>query len=283
MTIPGGDFRHDPRDAGLPVWAKRDTGPLNTYVPGPISSEPLVNSYHGDVRLIVSGLIFAAIIVYVLVKEQVGAIGTALGLVLLWSLYGVPVWLRGRIGLRVDGSRAEVHGLLRAVSFEGADVATVKQEFAGRSPDVRLGLRDGRKVMVVTSRLEKGHSTLFEWLRRYAPDAVYDEKALNLRDMLVTRGLIGSPGEPWDGPTSRNEAAPPPLPEEHSDEGAVRLEGSPNDHHNEAATPRIPEEHRDEGAVRLEGPTPGTTQTLSSSDEVSPKQQGQTPPESEDR
>lgn len=278
MTIPGGDFRHDPRDAGLPVWAKRDTGPLNTYVPGPISSEPLVNSYHGDVRLIVSGLIFAVIIVYVLVKEQVGAIGTALGLVLLWSLYGVPVWLRGRIGLRVDGSRAEVHGLLRAVSFDGADVATVKQEFAGRSPDVRLGLRDGRKVMVVTSRLEKGHSTLFEWLRRYAPDAAYDEKAINLRDMLVTRGLMGAPGEPWDGPTS-----PPRIPEEHPDQGAASHR-IPEEHRDEVApTHQIPEEHPDEVAVRLEGPPPGTTEPPDSSDEVSPTPQAQMPPESEDR
>lgn len=271
MTIPGGDFRHDPRDAGLPVWAKRDTGPINTYVPGPISSEPLVNSYHGDVRLIISGLIFLGVIVFVLVRSQAGAIGSAVALVALWSLYGVPVWLRSRVGLRVDGSRAEVQGLFRKVAFEGSDVATVKQEFAGRSPDVRLGLRDGRKVYVVTSRLEKGHSTLFEWLRRYAPEATYDPKAINLRDMLVTRGLMGAPGDSWDDSAS---AKPHPA----SAEAPTRV---PEEHRDGVAPIRIPEEQSNGVALRLEGP--GTTPTPDPSDEVTPAPQAQTHPESEAR
>jgi len=118
--------------------------------------------------------------------------------VALWALYAVPVWLRGRIGLRVDGPRCEVHGLFRQVAFDGADVVKVQYVFAGRSPDVRLVLPDGRKLMVVASRIEKGHSTLFEWLRRYAPEAVYDQKAIDLRDTLVNRGLMGAPGDPWD-------------------------------------------------------------------------------------
>jgi len=110
----------------------------------------------------------------------------------------VPTWLRGRIGLRVDGSRCEVRGWFRSVGFGGADVARVQFVFAGKSPDVRVVLRDGRKVLVVASRLEKGHSTLYEWLRRYAPEAVYDPKALDVRDTLVNRGLMGAPGDPWD-------------------------------------------------------------------------------------
>ncbi len=82
--------------------------------------------------------------------------------------------------------------------------------FAGRSPDHRLLLRDGRKVTVVASRLEKGHSTLFEWLRRYAPTAEYDQKSIDVRDMLVTRGLMGAPGDAWDkyGPTRAAKAQP---------------------------------------------------------------------------
>lgn len=263
MTLfPGDSLRHsDAEQAGLlKSWGKRDTGPLNTYVPGPISSEPLVNSYHAEVRLIISGLLFLAIIVFVLVKGQAGGIGSAVALVGLWSLYGVPVWLRGRVGLRVDGSRAEVHGLFRSVAFQGSDVATVKREFAGRSPDVRLGLRDGRKVYVVTSRLEKGHSTLFEWLRRYAPDATYDPKAIDLRDMLVTRGLMGAPGDSWDGP------AAPRVPEEQD---------------NGAHTHRVPEEQSNGAALRLEGP--GTTPTPEPSDEMTPAPQAQTHPESEAR
>ncbi|MBI4901833.1 MAG: hypothetical protein HY829_15340 [Actinobacteria bacterium] len=198
--LPGGDPRHDPRRTGLPIWAERDDGPLNTYVPGPLPSEPLESSYHAGVRLIVSGLVVAGVIAFVVANSRVGVVGSVLIVIGLWALYAVPVWLRGRLGLRVDGPRCEVRGRFRTVSFEGADVAKVQFLFAGRSPDVRLALRDGRKVMVATSQLERGHSTLYEWLRRYAPDATYDAKALDLRDTLVNRGLMGAPGEAWDGP-----------------------------------------------------------------------------------
>lgn len=200
MTLlPGGDHRYDLSRTGRPAWAKKaDTGPLNTYVPGPITDEPLANSYHTDVRLIVSGVVFAGIVAFVLVRGQSGAFGAVAWLVGMWLVYAVPVWLRGRVGLRVDGPRCEVHGWLRTVRFAGEDVAAVRYVFAGRSPDVRLVLRDGRKVTVVASRLEKGHSTLFEWLRRYAPGADYDAKAIDIRDMLVTRGLMGAPGDAWD-------------------------------------------------------------------------------------
>lgn len=226
--LPGGDPRYDVGRTGLPAWAKRDTGPLNTYVPGPISSEPLANSHHTDVRLIVSGLIFVGVIVFVVVNAQTDVVGTVLGLIGLWLLYGVPTWLRGRVGLRVDGDRCEVHGWLRAVTFAGEDVAKVQYVFAGRSPDVRLVLRDGRRVMVVASRLERGHSTLFEWLRRYAPDAEYDEKSIDVRNMLVTRGLMGAPGDAWDmyGPGSRVPGEPTmPIPEEPVVEAGRRLDG----------------------------------------------------------
>jgi hypothetical protein len=158
-------------------------------------------------RLGISGVIFAAVIVFVLVNGQAGAIGSALILVALWALYALPAWLRGRVGLRVDGSRCEVHGLFRQVSFVGSDVSRVRHVFAGRSPDVRLVLRDGRKLMVIASRIDKGHSTLFEWLRRYAPEAVYDQRAIDLRDTLVNRGLMGAPGDPWD---EYGRVGPPP-------------------------------------------------------------------------
>lgn len=279
--IPGGDPRYDVSRTGLPSWAKRDTGPLNTYVPGPISNEPLENSHHTDVRLIVSGVIFAAVIVFILVKGQEGVGGTVLGLIGLWLVYVVPTWLRGRIGLRVDGDRCEVHGWFRPTAFAGEDVAKVQYVFAGRSPDVRLVLRDGRRVLVVAPRLEKGHSTLFEWLRRYAPEAQYDAKSIDVRDMLVTRGLMGAPGDAWDryGPAKREALPDEPstrLPEEHRDEVAVRLED------------RVPEELMREASQRLEGPPTepappaAGTEPADVPSDVEPPAQTQARPESED-
>ena len=51
--------------------------------------------------------------------------------------------------------------------------------------------RDGRGVFIATSRLERGHSTLFEWLRQFAPQADYDKRSLDIRDRLISRGLMG--------------------------------------------------------------------------------------------
>jgi len=215
----GGRFPNDPgagKDAGygLPSWAKRDHGPMNTYVPGPLSNKPLESSYRADVRLVVSAVIFVVVIVFAVVDSPSSALGSVLVLVGLWALYAVPVWFRGRVALRVDGPRCEVHGLFRSWAFEGTDVAKVEYVFAGRSPDVRLVLRDGRKVLVVASRLEKGHSTLYEWLRRYAPEVEYDKRSLDLRDMLVNRGLMAAPGDPWD---EAGRYGPPPEPGTSSD------------------------------------------------------------------
>jgi hypothetical protein len=46
-------------------------------------------------------------------------------------------------------------------------------------------------VFIATSRLERGHSTLFEWLRQFAPQADYDKRSLDIRDRLISRGLMG--------------------------------------------------------------------------------------------
>jgi hypothetical protein len=235
---------------------------MNTYVPGPLPKEPLESSYHSEVRLVVSGLLFAVIIVFVVANGQAGAIGSILIVIGLWALYVLPTWFRGRVGLRVDGSRAYVHGLFREVAFDGADVAKVQFVFAGKSPDVRLVLRDGRKVLVTASRLEKGHSTLYEWLRRYAPQAEYDKRALDLRDTLVNRGLTGAPGDPWDAagrygpPPEPGEATATPLPEEPVGGADRHPDGSPS--------------------PTIDSPTAeGTTSTIEPSDTVKTSQ----PPE----
>ena len=273
MTL---DPRYDIGRTGSPAWARRDDGPMNTYVPGPLSSEPLQSSYHSGTRLVVSGFLFAAIIVFVVINGQAGVVGSIVILMALWGLYVVPTWLRGRVGLRVDGSRCEVHGWFRSVGFEGADVARVQFVFAGKSPDVRLVLRDGRKVLVIASRLEKGHSTLYEWLRRYAPEAVYEPKALDLRDTLVNRGLMGAPGDPWD---EAGRYGPAPIPERPVGEPALtppsdETAGEADQHHEGSSSPTIV------------SPTPmGTTSDIEPSDSLktSPPAEAKAPDSTETR
>lgn len=199
----GADPRHRGSDGdSRPSWARRDTGPLNTYDPGPLPTEPLPNSYHAGTRLAVSAVIFALVAAFVVWRDQSGALGSTVWIAALWLVYAVPVWLRGRIGLRVNGDRCEVQGMFRHLEFSAEDVARVRYVFNGRSPNVGLVLRDGRTFTLIASRIERGHSTLFEWLRRFAPEVEYDRKALDLRDMLFNRGLIGDPDEPWTAPRS---------------------------------------------------------------------------------
>lgn len=200
MTVPGGDQRHDPREAGLPLWAKVDQGPRGTYVPGPLPTDPLPTSYGWQTRIGIAAALAVAVAVVVVRGGQSGTGWTLLAVLLALLAYAVPVWLRGRRTLWVDGDRATVRGHLREVTFTGGEVREVRYVYQGRSPDVRLVLDDGRRVHVPTSTLERGHSTLFEWLRRFAPQAAYDTKATDLRDMLVNRGLIAAPGEPASGP-----------------------------------------------------------------------------------
>ena len=268
MTL---DPRYDIGRSGPPAWAKRDNGPMNTYAPGPLPSEPLESSYHAGTRLVVSAIVFAAIIAFVLVNSRVGVLGSVLILIGLWALYAVPVWLRGRIALRVDGSRAEVHGLFRQTSFDGADVAKVQFVFAGRSPDVRLVLRDGRKVLFVASRLEKGHSTLYEWLRRYTPEAEYDKRALDLRDTLVNRGLMGAPGDPWD---AAGRFGPAPEPVRTTEEPFREAMATP---HPEDGAVDAHRRHQGSSRPTLETPPPtaGTTSDTEPSDTMKTSQ----PPE----
>jgi hypothetical protein len=297
MTL---DPRYDIGRTGSPAWARRDHGPMNTYVPGPLSSEPLQSSYHSGTRLVVSGVIFAAIIVFVVANGQAGFVGSAVILVALWALYVVPAWLRGRVGLRVDGPRCEVHGWFRTVGFEGADVARVQFVFAGKSPDVRLVLRNGRKLLVVASRLEKGHSTLYEWLRRYAPEAVYDPKALDLRDTLVNRGLMGAPGDPWDeagryGPAPEQHVgevvATPPPEQPVGGPAPTPIPAQPVGEHTPTPLSQEPADNTDrdhEGSSisTIESPTPaGTTSDIGPSDSLktSPPAEAKAPDSTETR
>ena len=104
MTIPGTDPRDsDPRRWGLPVWGQRDEGPRNTYVPGPLPTAPLVNTYQWLPRVLGSGVIFGGVATLVLLSDQNGKVPAALLLLALWAAYGIPTWWKGGSGLRAVG------------------------------------------------------------------------------------------------------------------------------------------------------------------------------------
>ncbi len=193
MSIPG----TDPRDSDVRRWTtsiwgrKTDDGPRNTYVPGPLPSTPLVNIYQWVPRLISAGVLFGGTAALLLASDQVGKVAAAAFMVVLWAAYAVPTWWKGRFGLQADGDLLRVTSARGTREVRAADVAALRYVHQGASPDFRLVTRSGDAVYVATSRLDRGHSTLFEWLRQFAPGVSYDKRSLDIRDRLVSRGLIG--------------------------------------------------------------------------------------------
>lgn len=192
MTIPGTDPRDgDQRRWAPPVWAGRDEGPQNTYVPGPLPTTPLVNTYQWFPRVVFAGLLFSGVAVLVLISNQTGKVGAALFLFALWAAYAVPTWWKGRFGLQPVGDLLRVGSARGTTEVKAADVRALRYVHQGASPDFRIVTADGLGVYVAASRLERGHSTLFEWLRQFAPQTSYDKRSLEIRDRLINRGLIG--------------------------------------------------------------------------------------------
>ncbi len=192
MTIPG----TDPRDGDLrrwkpPVWAQRDEGPQHTYVPGPLPTTPLVNTYQWLPRVLGAGAVFGGVAVLLLVSDQAGKVSAAAFLVALWALYAVPTWWKGRFGLQAIGDVLRVSSARGITEIKAADVRRVRYVHQGASPDFRVVTADGVSAYVAASRLERGHSTLFEWLRQFAPHTEFDKRSLDIRDRLISRGLIG--------------------------------------------------------------------------------------------
>lgn len=197
--LNGGNDRIDPRQAGLPAWARKDEGPTNTYVPGPLPTTALPCTYSWHTRAVVSGLIVAFVGVVVVRSPDAGKVSVVAAMLVLWAVYVGAGWLRTRASLRVEGDVAEIRRWFAVDSVRGADVAEVRYVHQGISPDFRLITTDRRSLYVATSRLERGHSVLFEWLRRFAPQARLDAKSVQIRERLQNRGLIAPEGEPPTG------------------------------------------------------------------------------------
>lgn len=141
-----------------------------------LNNEPLETIKNFKTRLIVA----AVPVVILTVLGFLGGRETwTLGLagVGLWLAYAAVVWSDSRAYLRPDGNALEVRTVLKMNRVEGSQVARLKHQFNGKSPDFQIVLNDGRKIWVPTSKLERGHATLFAWLTTHAPQTELDEKS----------------------------------------------------------------------------------------------------------
>lgn len=150
---------------------------------------PLVNLFEWQKRAIITALIVVALSAALIVQNVTGWWQVVLVLVLVGGGYAAWSWLRGQHTIRVDGGVLHVGRPGKFKAVRGADVKAVKYVMNRDSPDFTLVTATGRYT-VCTSRLDKGHSTLFAWLRDHAPDAQLDKRSERIREMLQIRGLL---------------------------------------------------------------------------------------------
>jgi hypothetical protein len=155
-------------------------------------STPLELSYHWQMPVALSTVVAALVIAFVR-QTHGGWLAVAAVVVLLWAAFLVSVYLRTRAYLRVDGSELTVrrYGGLHTVS--GPQVSRVTEFLTQKGPCHKLIVAAGdrtEKCAVPTALLVNGHSTLFGWLLRHAPQAELDKGSQKTLERLRLRGLV---------------------------------------------------------------------------------------------
>ena len=130
--------------------------------------------------------------VVVLIRSQAnGWFGVAAVLIALWAAFMLVVWARTRAMIEIDGHQLTVRRVRRTHVLDGRKVVAVREHLTNSGPSYRVRLDgDDRTYYVPTALLRSGHSTFFDWLLRYAPDADLDKRSRRTVDQLRTRGLI---------------------------------------------------------------------------------------------
>jgi hypothetical protein len=139
--------------------------------------------------------IAATICVGALARGQApGWLSALIVVVALWVLIVALIYLRTRAYLLVDGSRLTVRRFRRFHTIEAADLVGVAEFATPNGPSYRLTVRgqDGATTRVVApvALLRGGHSALFTWILRQAPQAQLDKGSRKTAERLKTRGLI---------------------------------------------------------------------------------------------
>lgn len=154
---------------------------------------------HWERRAVISAAVALAIVAVLAVQRPVGW-GTVVAVVLLfWAGYAGWAWVGSQSRLAFAGPMLTIRRVWSTRSIEAASVRQVRYQMNGASPDFWLYTADGRRHLVPTSAVERGHSTLFRWLERYCPTAELDPRSATIRDRLQIRGLIPEPDASQSG------------------------------------------------------------------------------------
>ena len=147
--------------------------------------------WRGPVALSTAGAV--VVILLLSLTRSYGWIGLTVLVTLLWAGFVVTVWVRTRAFMMVEGPQLTVRRFRSLHTVDGSQVQRVTEYFTRRGPCHRLIVRSEggtRRYTVPTALLRTGHSTLFGWLLRHAPQAELDKESQKTLEQLRIRGLV---------------------------------------------------------------------------------------------
>jgi hypothetical protein len=154
---------------------------------------PLHVTYNWQVPVAVSTAV-ALLCIVLLGRTAAPGWGTvAAVVVLLWGLLVAGIYLRTRAFLQVEGSTLMVRRYQGLHTIQGPQVRRVTEFFTRQGPCHKLTVETEtgtRRYVVPTALLRSGHSTLFDWLQRQAPQAELDKGSAKTLEQLRIRGLV---------------------------------------------------------------------------------------------
>ncbi len=157
-------------------------------------AHPLELSYNWQVPVLFS-TVGLAICIGVLARGHLsGWLSVCLILAAIWAVFIALVWLRTRAYILVDGPVMWVRRYQGISEIDGRQVSRMTQFLTPNGPSYRIFAvdasgKEGRYV-VPSALLRRGHSTLFEWILTWAPEAQLDKGSSKTLETLRVRGLI---------------------------------------------------------------------------------------------
>ncbi|MBA8793612.1 hypothetical protein FHX74_001217 [Friedmanniella endophytica] len=154
-------------------------------------AEPLTLAYNWRTPAVVSTSGLVLCLGLLIHARADGWLGVCAVIVLFWAAFMVVVWLRTRARMAVDGAVLTVRHYRGTHRLDGRKVVAVREYVTGSGPSYKVRLSGDPKVYFVpTALIRRGHSSFFDWVLRYAPDAELDRRSRRTIDLLRTRGLL---------------------------------------------------------------------------------------------
>jgi hypothetical protein len=156
-------------------------------------AQPLELSYNWRTPVVISTVALIACCGFVADSRAEGWQSVALTLVALWALLMIVVWLRTRAFMLV-GPLLTVRRFRRFDTIDARSVTAVTEFTTPSGPSYRVVTTgaDGvsQQHTVPAALLRTGHSTFFDWVLTWAPEASLDRGCRRTIDTLRTRGLV---------------------------------------------------------------------------------------------